>query len=317
MNVWQRRPVRHMVVALIPLLVIGVVLVVVLGTKYLAVVRELRPATGTATATVTTAGRGTDGLLLQWTDATGRVQHSRLVFPQVGAVKAGSRVPVRYVPSDPSRVYAAGDELNTRGRNFYSGMVFTVLVLLVALVTTGVVILRRVRAIRRRPQTFPVSWAQHRHGLVRRSWLVISEGKREWWQPVYWQPGLTELLAETPSKVYGSPAVNRLLPVQVGGTVIWPSGRRRTSAPKGELRQSSVRWTKGLARQREQDGVEVEQVSLPRHLAGDIGLILPAPLLGLLWAYLDGSGVGGFVVATAILAGVLFWLPAVYGSDPT
>jgi hypothetical protein len=42
-----------------------------------------------------------------------------------------------------------------------------------------------------------------------------------------------------------------------------------------------------------------------------------SPLLGLLWAYVDGSGTGGFVGATGLMAGLLFWLPAVFGSDPT
>jgi hypothetical protein len=306
-----------MVVALVPLLVIGVVLVVVLGVKYLAVVRELSPATATATATVVSTGRGPAGLPLRWTDTAGQQHTSRLVFPEVGSVKAGTIVTVRYVPDDPSRVYAAEDELNTRGRNFANGMLFTVLVMLVALAVTVVIILRRVRAARRRPRTCPVSWAQTRRGLIRRSWLVIGDGQREWWQPVYWQPRLAELLAGTPAKVHGSPTVDRLLPVEVGGTVVWPSGRRRAGAPKGELRQNNVRWTRGLARQREKDGVDVEQVSLRRHLLGDVGLILPAPLLGLLWAYIDGSGAGGFVVATAMLVGMLFWLPAVFGSDPT
>jgi hypothetical protein len=45
--------------------------------------------------------------------------------------------------------------------------------------------------------------------------------------------------------------------------------------------------------------------------------VLPAPVLGLLWAYVDGSGAAGFGIATALVASVLFWLPGVFGSDPT
>ena len=41
------------------------------------------------------------------------------------------------------------------------------------------------------------------------------------------------------------------------------------------------------------------------------------PLFGLLWAYTDDSGVTGFLAATAVSAAVLFWLPSIYGSDPT
>jgi hypothetical protein len=44
--------------------------------------------------------------------------------------------------------------------------------------------------------------------------------------------------------------------------------------------------------------------------------LVAAPVLGLLWAYVDGSGFGGFLVATGVVAAVLFWLPQLLGSDP-
>jgi hypothetical protein len=39
-------------------------------------------------------------------------------------------------------------------------------------------------------------------------------------------------------------------------------------------------------------------------------------VLGLLWAYVSGGGTGSFLVATALAAAVLFWLPQLLGSDP-
>jgi hypothetical protein len=49
---------------------------------------------------------------------------------------------------------------------------------------------------------------------------------------------------------------------------------------------------------------------------GDVLPAVAAPLLGLAWAYLDGTGVAGFLVATALAAAVIFWLAELLGSDP-
>jgi hypothetical protein len=106
----------------------------------------------------------------------------------------------------------------------------------------------------------------------------------------------------------------------VHGTPVWPAGRRRPAKPrrKGEWVEGGVRWTKTAEKQREREGgPELEQVPLARHLAGDVALVLPAPVLGLVWAYLEGSGLAGFAIGTALVASVLFWLPGVFGSDPT
>jgi len=48
----------------------------------------------------------------------------------------------------------------------------------------------------------------------------------------------------------------------------------------------------------------------------DAVVAVAAPLLGLLWAYVDGSGVAGFAAATALSAAGLFWLFQLLGSDP-
>src|SRR5205814_8276647 len=129
---------------------------------------------------------------------------------------------------------------------------------------------------------------------------------------VYWQPGLAALLAGTPCRVHGNPGLDRLLVVEVDGTPVWPAGRRRPAKPrsKGDWIEGTLKWTKGAQKQREREGgPEIERVALARHVAGDVALVLPAPLLGVLWAYIDGSGAGGFAIATALIAAVLFWLP--------
>src|SRR5262249_15827064 len=163
-------------------------------------------------------------------------------------------------------------------------------------------------------------WAQFRRGLIRRSWLVVDDGKQEWWVPVYWEPGLNALLAGTPAKVHGNPALGQLLVIEVQGMVVWPAGPRRPAKPprRGDWVASTVKGTKTAEKQRDREGgPEIEPVPLGRHLAGDVAMVLPAPVLGILWAYVDGSGLPGFAVATALVASVLFWIPGVFGSDPT
>lgn len=320
MKLWQRRAVRQMIFSVLPLVLICTTLILVLGVKAKSVADKLSPATATAAGKVAADGAGRDGLDIAWTDADQQPHRTHLVFPNVGAVTSGTPVTIFYVPGDPGMAYAAGDTLDTRGRDLTSGVLFAVLVLVLGLAVTGFRLWRRAVAERRAAQTYPVRWAQYRRGLIRRSWLIVEDGQREWWVPVYWQPGLAAVFAGTPAKVHGNPALDRLLVIDVDGATIWPSGKRRGSKPRGngEWREGTLKYTKTAVKQRERDGgPDIELVSLGRHLLGDVALVLPAPLLGVVWAYVDSAGPAGFGIATALVASVLFWIPGVFGSDPT
>jgi len=309
-----------MVLSVLPLVVICLTLSAVLLAGAVVLANERAPATATAKATVSKAGVGSEGLEFDWTDQAGARHHGRLVFPQIAAVRKDATILLHYAPGDPSRYWAVGDADYVRQTNLVSGLLFALLVLVVGVLTTGFRLWRRVVAERRPAHTHPVRWAQYRRGLIRRSWLVIEDAKREWWVPVYWEPELATLLVGTPCRVHGNPALDRLLVIDVHGTLVWPSGRRRPAKPrrKGEWVEGGVRWTKTAERQREREGgPEPEQVPLSRHLTGDVALVLPAPVLGIIWAYLDRSGLAGFAIGTALVASVLFWVPGVFGSDPT
>jgi hypothetical protein len=319
-KLWQRRAVRQMIYSVLPLVIICIGVIVILGARANSVARELTPATATAVGTVAKDGTGSDGLDITWKDAGGQQHTSHLAFPDVGAVAKGRQVGISYVPGDPSRAYAVGDTLDSRGREAASGVLFAILVLFVGVAVTGFRLWRRAAAQRRPAQTYPVRWAQYRRGLIRRSYLVVDANKHEWWIPVYWQPGLAAILAGTPAKVHGNPVLDRLLVVDVNDTTVWPSARRKPGKPrgKGEWIEGSLKYSKTAVKQREREGgPDIETVSMPKQLAGDISFVLLAPILGLLWAYVDRSGVAGFVVATVLVASVLFWLPGVFGSDPT
>jgi hypothetical protein len=319
-KLWQRRAVRQMIYSVLPLVVICIAVIVIFGTRANSVARELAPATATAVGTVDKDGTGSAGLDISWKDAGGQQHTSHLRFPNVDKVAQGRKVTIFYVPDNPGRAYASGDSVDTRGRDAASAVLFAILVLFIGLVVTGFRLWRRAATQRRPAQTYPVRWAQYRRGLIRRSYLVVDADKREWWVPVYWQPGLAAILAGTPAKVHGNPVLDRLLVVDVDGMTVWPSARRKPSKPRGrgEWIEGSVKYSKAAVKQRERDGgPDIETVSMPKQLAGDISFVLLSPILGLLWAYVDRSGAAGFVVATVLVAAVLFWLPGVFGSDPT
>ena len=297
-----------MLVGLLPLLVAGVVLVVVLAVRFAGTAAPVREATGRADATVLRSGLGPDGrdVELRWTDDRGAPRVSTVRAARAGTVPAGRTVQLRYSPADPSgRVFVAGDETSVRLRDLAYGLLLTVLVVVGVLVATGVHVARRLAAERRPGTTMPVTYARSRRGIVRRSWLVVTEQGRDWWVPVHWDPLLPGLPLGTPATVHGRPSRDRVVVVDAGGTKVWQAGRRRATAPSGAV-------TADLA-----DLDTPAPVGLVRQVRTDAVLLSAAPLIGLMWAYLDESGAASWAAATALAAGVLFWLPTVTGSDPT
>lgn len=301
-----RRAVRQILLGLIPLVVIAVVSLVLLALRLGEASEPLRTATETADAEVTATALGADDrqISVEYTDAEGQRQSAQLRLDRATDIPLGARLPVVYDPERPGVVYVQGDAATSTVRDLENGLVIVALVLVVALVVTIVRLVggrRRLGA--REPRQLMAQREKYRRGIADRSWLVVQSGESRSWVPVYWDPVLEEI-AETPTPVtvYGDPERDKLLGFEVSGTPIWPSGRRRPVAPKG--------------RERDLEGPTGE-VSLLRQTRTDLVGVFAAPLIGILWAYIDGSGPAGFVFATAVAAGVLFWLPSAYGSDPT
>jgi hypothetical protein len=319
-GLFRRRPVRHVAIGIAPLLLIGVVLLVVLASRFSSAAAPLRAATATAEATVVRGDLGEDGktVELSWTDADGQAHTSQIRVPEVSNVQAGGKATVQYVPGDPGKVFIDGDETSIRLRDLAFDVFAVTLVLLVVLLFTIVHVLRRLRAERRPATPAPVTYARSKRGLLQRAWLIVDDGGREWWVPVHWEPQLPELLAKTPAKVHGRPMADRVLVIDVDGGPVWQSGRKRRGPPrKADVVTATTPWSKSAERRAETVATEAPPAGLVRQFRGDAAVIVVAPLLGLLWAYLDGSGRGGFSGATVLLLGVLFWLPSIVGSDPT
>lgn len=297
-----------MLLGLLPLVVICI------GLLVGVVVREQQIAGKVGAATKTTTGlvRSVESNVatVDWTDHSGRRHASRFAFPASSAPRPGAQVTVHYTP-DASRAYASGDTTYSRIDDLVGGVLYIVVVLAAATVATWVRIWRR-RAAERRPATRArATRVRVRFALFHRSFLVLAEARREWWVPVFWDPVLTNLPANTPCGVHGDPARDGLVVIDVGDARIWPSGRVRTRLPRGEQIANAGTWKKGAA-------IEPgTPVSLPRQALGDAVFVTLAPVLGVLWAYVEGLGGAGFGLATALLAGVLFWLPSAYGADPT
>ena len=68
----------------------------------------------------------------------------------------------------------------------------------------------------------------------------------------------------------------------------------------------------GYARER---GRAVGQ--LRRQLRVDAALLVPVPLVGVLWAYLDDGGFTGWLGACAVTGALVLWWAALRGADPS
>ena len=290
----------QLLVGLVPVLVVGVVLLVVLVLRLGTTQEPLARASSTATATVESVA-GT-AVTVRYPGPDGD-QEARLTLRQALDVPTGARLPVQYDPADPGTVYADGDAAHGAVQDVVFGLVVVTAVLLAVALATGRALLTRPRLARRPTSQVTAVHVVVRQGLLVRSWLELGTARGVRWQPVHWAPELDRWRPDAPATVHGDPTRDRrVLPV-LAGQQLWPSGRLRSTPPRGVLRQAPV------------DPAAGDQ-PLRRQLRADSVVVVGAPLLGLVWAYVDGSGPAGFVVASVLAAAVLFWFPQQLGSTP-
>ncbi len=298
---------KQLLLGILPLTMIAVVLLVVLGASLPGARAPLSDATERASAEVVRSGVDPGGLGVEvtFTDADGVDQTGVLVLARPGEVAAGTEVGVQYDPDDPARVFAEGDAAHLTVRNLLFGIFWVGLVLLICLAITVFRLVARPRLARGPVTTVNARRVRVRRGLSDRSWLALTHGGSTAWVPVYWDEAVSALRKDSPITVHGEPRSDRLVLPVIDGHPIWPSGARRGSAPKGDATELPP------------EKKPVRRRSMFRQARADAAALLFAPLFGILWAYTDDSGVTGFLIATAMSAGVLFWLPSIFGSDPT
>ena len=309
---WHRRPVRHVVFGLLPLLVVGPIVMILLAVRLAHDSAPVRAATGQATATVQRTGLGDDRreIELTWTDADGTSHTSTVHSGSPSGVAVGSHLVVHYQPDDPSQVFVTGDDATRRLTDLAFVILLSALLVLGVLAASSVHVARRRAAERKPPIPLPVSYARSRFGITRRAWLLVEDAGRTWWVSVHWDPVLETLGPGERALVHGRPAGDRVVTFDIGGTHVWQAGRRRPRPPRGDIDREGVDPERT-------DRVVGTDIALTRQFRADAGLLAAAPILGLLWAYVDNGGKVSFLLATILAGAALFWVPTVRGSDPT
>lgn len=310
---WPRAR-RQLLVGIVPLIGIGLIVLGVMAMTLPGARAPLLAATQTATAEVTDNGAaGGTTIEVAFTDAEGLARKGAIVLAKPQVIPDAVELSVQYDPDvvatldDPDDrvlVYTEGDAAHLAARNLLFGIFWVSLVLVICSAVTGLRLVSRPRLLRRPVTSATARRIRVRRGISDRSWLVLDHGGAVSWLPVYWDEAVSALRRDSPIVVHGNPGRDRLVLPIIDGRPIWPSGARRTSAPKGEAGQPPPQSP-------------AQPKSMLRQARADAAGLFFAPLLGLLWAYNDESGGAGFFIATAISVGVLFWLPSIFGSDPT
>jgi hypothetical protein len=231
---------------------------------------------------------------VRWPSGTARIAY------EDGDRIVGKQAQVAFDPANPSRAVIAGADVLVETDRALGGVTFAVAVVLLVLVVGAVRFLLAVRAVRAAPVTVSVRRIRLQSGLMVRSWLEI-EGPTERWLPVYYDPVLVTLPSPSSVELRGGRVA------VIDGVTVYPSGRPVTKHPRGRRLDNpaqpdpETRAPRGLRTQLRVDAV----------------FIVPAPFVGLFWAYVDNSGFTGWVTATVIAAALGLWWAALRGSDPS
>ncbi len=223
----------------------------------------------------------------------------------VPAPPVGSRTEIAYDPLEPATVFVPGSIELAAVDRAASGVAFSGLLAAVVVVTASWQMISR-RRLRRSPgQPVQVRRVRVQSGLLTRSWLELDSPPR--WIPVHFDPVLVTLPAPASVQLHGDPQRRGLVAAEVSGVWLDPSGPVRAREPSGRRTDSPTH----------PDSDAGGDTSWRRQLRADAVLLTPAPVVGLLWAFLDGGGVLTWACATALTAALALWWAALRGSDPS
>jgi hypothetical protein len=275
--------------------------------SYAGAAGELRHLTARAVADVTSSDPAAERV--RWTLPDGRPATATVPLA-VHPPPPGTRTEVAYDPARPEHAVVPGAAVLAQADRAAGGMAFSAVVALAVLTVTGWRLVTRARLTRRPGGAMPVRRVRVQRGLVTRSWLETERGPRRW-VPVYFDPVLVTLPSPSQARVFGDPAADRLVALELDGVRLYPSGSVSDREPLG-------RRTDNPAQPDEHGRVRADAAApLRRQLLADAPLLVPAPFVGLFWAYLDGSGAPGWLAATALTAALGLWWGALRGSDPS
>jgi hypothetical protein len=290
------RPVRHIALATALVLVVIAVLGGLSLASYRAADGTLRVLIARATGTVTGASAG--AAVVTWAGRSVTVAMSGSVPP------VGTGTQIAYDPTDPATAIIPGAAVLTDADRSRDGVLFAGFLLVLVLLVDGWLLVSRWWVARRPGVALVVRRISMRRGLMARTWLETEDSR---WIPVYFDPAVVTLPAPTSVLARG----NRLIAVEIPGTMLYPSGRVRRVEPAGRRTDSPVRPDEYTA------GRAMATARWRHQLRVDAALLVPAPLIGILWAYLDDGGLLGWLGATAVTAALALWWAAIRGADPT
>lgn len=236
-----------------------------------------------------------DGFVeVRWPSGSARVAY------EDGERYVGRKTQVAFDPADPSRAVIPGADLLVATDRALSGVTFPAAVALLVLVVGLVRVLLSARAVRSAAATVSVRRIRLQSGLMVRSWLEI-DGPVERWLPVYYDPVLVTLPSPVDIELRGGRVA------VIDGVTVYPSGRPVTRHPRGRRIDNPA----------QPDPEVVAPVSLARQLRVDSVFVIPAPFVGLFWAFVDNSGFTGWLTATVVAGALGLWWGALRGSDPS
>jgi hypothetical protein len=305
----RTRAVRHGLAATALVLVVCAVVAAFSAVTLADARSELAPLTARAQAKVVRVDQDLDTATVGWPLPAGG-QATAAVQLDATPPAVGAAVPVGYSPADPSRAVIPGATALIAADRASGELLFIAIAAVLMLVLTLVRLLSRLGLTRRPTVLVPVRRVRIQSGLLARSWLETEDLPRRW-IPVYFDPVLVTLPTPSSVALHGDPRRHRLVAAVVDGTVLYPSGRVVRDDPRGRRVDNPSEVD---------DSVRARAVTvrgLLRQLRADIVLIVPAPLIGLVWAYLDGGGVWSWLGASVITAALALWLGALRGSDPS
>jgi hypothetical protein len=246
-----------------------------------------------------------DTVSVRWTPPSSDLR-ILLVPLEITPPAVGTATEVAYDPAHPDRAIIPGAIVLADADRATGGLVFAALISVGVLAIAAWRLLTRARLRHRPGREVLLRRVRFQRGLITRSWLETETGPPRW-IPVYFDPILVTLPAPTPAHLHG----NRLVAVTIGDTLLYPSGRTRTTEPRGR-RIDNPTTPDATAAVR-----AATATTLRRQLRVDAAAILPTPAVGLLWAFTDSSGFPGFLGATTLSAAMALWLWSLRGSDPS
>jgi hypothetical protein len=300
----RTRAVRHGLAATVLVLAVCAIVAAFSATTLSSARASLAPLTARATAHVTAVDQDADTATVSWDQGSATVQLD--ATPPA----SGAKVPVGYDPAEPSHAVIPGAATLIAADRSSGELLFITIAAALMLLVTLVRFFSRLNLTKRPQVRVPVRRVRIQSGLMARSWLETEDIPRRW-IPVYFDPILVTLPTPTTVSLFGDPRRHRLVAAVVNDVVLYPSGRVAKDDPRGRRVDNPSEID---------DSVRARAVTargLLRQLRTDIVLIVPAPIVGLLWAFLDGSGFWSWLGASVITAALALWLAALRGSDPS